>query len=117
MHIAYITVTVLGALANGYAAVLNFVGAESVRVVAERVHVPQRYMVPLGVLLAGGAVGLLSGLAVPMIGAAAAVGLIVYFIGAVSAHLRVRDPGLGGAAFFLALATCALLTNVADRVN
>jgi DoxX-like family len=113
MHTAYIAITVLGALANGYAAVLNFVGAESVRTVADRVRVPQRYMVPFGVLLAGGAIGLLSGLVVPAIGAAAAIGLIAYFIGALSAHLRARDAGFGGAAFFLGLATCALLTNLA----
>jgi len=112
MHIAYIAITLVAALANGYAAVLSFAGAESVRVVADRVHVSQRCMVPFGVLLAGGAIGLLSGLALPVIGAAAAVGLILYFIGAVTAHLRARDAGFGGAVFFLALATCALLTNL-----
>lgn len=114
MHIAYLTVTLVAALANGYAAALNFVGAQSVRDVADRVRVPQRYMVPFGVLLAGGAVGLLGGLVTPVIGAAAAVGLILYFTGALGAHLRSKDPGVGGAVFFLALAICALATNLAQ---
>jgi hypothetical protein len=48
-------------------------------------------MVPLGTLLASGAVGLLTGFAVPALGTAAAIGLVLYFICAVTAHLRVRD--------------------------
>jgi hypothetical protein len=112
MHITYLTVTLVGALANGYAAVLSFGGAESVRDVADRVHVSQRCMAPFGVLLAGGAVGLLGGLVVPVVGVAAAVGLVLYFVGAIGAHLRARDAGFGGAAFFLALAVGALVTNL-----
>jgi hypothetical protein len=39
MHVIYLVTTILAALANGYAACLNFVGAESVKVVADRVQV------------------------------------------------------------------------------
>ena len=113
MHVTYLVITILAALANGYAASLNFVGAESVKVVADRVQVSRRWMVPLGVLLASGAVGLLAGFAVPALGTAAAIGLVVYFICAVSAHLRVRDRQIGGAVFFLLLAAAALTTSVA----
>jgi hypothetical protein len=70
-------------------------------------------MVPLGVLLASGAVGLLAGFAVPALGTAAAIGLVVYFICAVNAHLRVGDRGFGGAVFFLVLAVTALTTSLA----
>lgn len=112
-YIAYIAVTVLAAFANGCAAVLNFAGAESVKLVADRVHVSQRYMVPFGVLLAGGAAGLLGGLVMPVIGAVSATGLVIYFTGALGAHLRARDAGVGGAVFFLSLAICSLVTNLA----
>ncbi len=112
MHVTYLVTTILAALANGYAASLNFVGAESVKVVADRVHVSRGWMVPLGALLASGAIGLLTGFAVPALGAAAGVGLIVYFICAVTAHLRVRDRQIGGAVFFLLLAAAALTANV-----
>ena len=91
MHITYVGITILAALANCYAASLNFVGAESVTVVADRVQVSRGWMVPLGTLLASGAVGLLTGFAVPALGTAAAIGLVLYFICAVTAHLRVRD--------------------------
>ena len=99
MHIAYVVVTIVVALANGYAAVLNFAGAESVRGVADEVRVSPRWMIPFGILLACGAVGLLAGFAVPVLGMAAAIGLVVYFICAVSAHIRVRDPKVAGASF------------------
>jgi hypothetical protein len=113
MHVTYLGITILAALANGYAASLNFVGAESVKVVADRVHISRGWMVPFGTLLAAGAVGLLAGLAVPPLGTAAAIGLVLYFICAVTAHLRVRDSGFGGAVFFLLLAAAALTSGAA----
>jgi hypothetical protein len=115
MHVIYLITTILAALMNGYAACLNFVGAESVEVVADRVQVSRRWMVPLGSLLACGAVGLLAGFAVPVLGVAAAGGLVLYFICAVRAHLRVHDYEIGGAVFFLFLAAAALITNVGYR--
>jgi hypothetical protein len=112
MYITYVVITILVALANSYAAALNFVGAESVKVVADKVQVSQRWMIPLGVLLASGALGLLIGFAVPALGVSAAIGLIVYFFCALSAHVRVRDPKVAGALSFLALAIAALIANL-----
>jgi DoxX-like family len=113
MYVFYLAITILAVLANGYAAALDFVGAESVKLVADRVQVSRRWMVPLGMLLASGAAGLVAGLAVPALGTAAAIGLILYFICAVSAHLRVGDRGIAPAAFFLLLAASALAANLA----
>lgn len=115
MHVTYLIVTTLAALMNGYAAVLNFVGAESVKVVADRLQISRRWMLPFGVLLASGSAGLLVGLAVPVMGTAAAVGLVLYFICALAAHLRAHDPHVGGASFFLLLAVAALSTTIAYR--
>jgi len=112
VHIAYLITTILAALANAYAASLNFLGAESVKLVADRVRVSRRWMIPLGALLAAGAVGLLVGFAAPALGTAAAIGLVVYFTCAVSAHLRVGDRQIGGAVFFLLAAVAALTTSV-----
>jgi hypothetical protein len=112
MHIAYLVITILAAAAYGYAACLNFVGAESVKAVADQVHVSQKWMVPFGTLLAAGAVGLLIGFAVPGLGTAAAIGLVAYFICALGAHLRVGDPQIGGAVSFLVLAVAALIAGL-----
>lgn len=115
MYIVYVVTSVLAALANGYAAFLNFVHAESVRVVADRVQVSQKWMIPFGILLASGAVGLVVGFAVPALGTAAAVGLVVYFVCALTAHVRVGDRGVGGAVVFLLLALAALAVDVVYR--
>jgi hypothetical protein len=115
MHIAYIAVTIVAALANSYAAALSLAGAESVRAVADEVRVSQKWMIPFGVLLACGAVGLLVGFAVPVLGTAAATGLVVYFTCALSAHIRVRDPRVGGAVTFFALAAAALVASIGDH--
>jgi hypothetical protein len=113
MHIVYIVTTLLAVVANSYAAGLNFVGADSVKAVADRLQVSRTWMIPLGTLLGSGAAGLLVGFAVPLIGKAAAIGLILYFMCALSAHIRVRDRQVGGAITFLALAVAALIANVA----
>lgn len=115
MNIVYLVTTTMAAIMVGYAATLNFVGAESVRAVADRVQVPRWWMLPFGVLLACGAVGLLLGMTAPALGTAAAIGLVLYFICALIAHIRVRDRHVGGALFFLLLAVAALITNVASR--
>lgn len=115
MDVPYVVITILAALANGYAASLNFVGAESVKVVADKVQVSQKWMIPLGVLLASGAVGLLTGFAVPVLGTAAAIGLVLYFVCAVGAHVRVRDPKVAGAVSFLVLAVAALIAGLGSH--
>jgi hypothetical protein len=48
MHVTYLVITILAALATGYAAFLNFVGAESVKVVADRRSAVQPQKVPVG---------------------------------------------------------------------
>ena len=116
MHVTYTVITILAVLAYSYAACLNFVGAESVKVVADKVQVSQRWMIPFGMLLASGAVGLLIGFAVPALGTAAAIGLVVYFICALGAHARVRDRQIGAALSFLVLAVAALIAAL-DRAR
>jgi hypothetical protein len=115
MHPTYVLITILVALANAYAAALNFVGAESVKVAASHVQLSPKWMVPLGTLLASGALGLLIGLAVPVLGTAAAAGLVLYFVCALGAHLRVRDRHVAAAISFLVLAVAALIADLAYR--
>lgn len=114
MDVAYHVVTVLAALAFASASCLNFIHHKMVVATAQRVRVPQSWMLPLGILLAAGAIGLLAGFAVRPIGIAAAVGLALYFVCAVGAHLRVRDYQLGNVAVFLSLAVAALAVNLSS---
>jgi uncharacterized membrane protein YphA (DoxX/SURF4 family) len=56
-----------------------------------------------------GAAGLVAGLFWWPIGVAAAIGLVLYFLGAVSAHLRVKDPAYAPAAVILLVAIAVLV--------
>jgi len=111
MHTAYV------ALAIVFAALLVFSGSGKIRrqphqvkVVHETVGVPLKYFGWLAACEFAGAVGLLLGIAWPLLGMAAATGLILYFVGAITAHLRVGDvKGIGPAAFMLGMAVAALV--------
>ncbi|MQA87361.1 MAG: DoxX family protein [Streptosporangiales bacterium] len=113
MFAAYVAVTILAAAANGSAAFANFVGHEYAKTQADKMRMPQSWRLPLGSLLAAGALGLLAGFVVPALGALAAGGLVLYYIGALGVHLRVRDYQLGPWAMFLSLAVAALAVNLA----
>jgi uncharacterized membrane protein len=116
MLAASIAVTVVAAIVYGYAAILNLTHHVSVTVFAERLRVPLSWMVPLGLLLGAGAAGLLAGFAVPALGTAAACGLVLYFLCATGAHIRVRDTLIRNWvswAAFLSLALAALAVGLA----
>jgi len=71
-------------------------------------------MTTLGTLKTAGAVGLLFGLiGVPLIGTVAAVGLILFFVGAIITHLRGRFYSFGLPVSFLLLAVAALVLGLA----
>lgn len=61
-----------------------------------------------------GAAGLIVGLFWWPLGVAAAIGLILYFVGALTAHLRVRDPGWPPAAVLFLVAVAALVLRLAS---
>lgn len=115
MFAAYIAVTLIAAAANGYAAYSSLTGAEFVKATADKIRVPRTWMIPLGVLLAAGALGLLAGFVVPVLETLAAIGLVLYFLGALGAHARAHNRQFGAPAAFLLVAVAALATNVAYR--
>jgi DoxX-like family len=90
MSIAHVVVTVLAAALVTFSAVSVFLGAEWVVKPLADYGVPSSWRVWLGTAKAAGAAGLLAGLFVPVIGIAAAIGLVLYFTGAVITVLRAR---------------------------
>ncbi|MEV6348390.1 DoxX family protein [Actinoplanes sp. NPDC051851] len=106
----YLTVTLIAAFLNGAAAVVYLIGHEYPRSQADIKGIPRRYVPVLGSLLAAGTLGLLAGLRFPLVGTLAAAGLLLYFTGALIAHLRVGSRNLVGWAVFFgtALATVAV---------
>ena len=80
--------------------------------------VPESWLTfPIGTLKTAGAVGLLLGvIGVPLIGTAAAIGLILFFVCALYTHVRARDYSsqFGLANGFLALAVASLVLGLAS---
>ncbi|UQS22953.1 MULTISPECIES: DoxX family protein [Amycolatopsis] len=108
----YVTVTVLTILLNAAIAVADFARARFVLANSAAVGVPASWLPVLGTLKAAGAAGLLLGLlGVRWIGIAAAAGLVLFFLGALIAHVRARVFGniaVPGLFFALAVASLAL---------
>ncbi|MEV0317823.1 DoxX family protein [Streptomyces sp. NPDC050658] len=115
MFVAYVTVTLLTAAANFWAACVDYVRSPQVLANMDAVSVPRSWLFPLGHLKLAGGVGLLTGFAVPWIGVAAGVGLVLYFTGAVLCHLRARVYTLQFPLAFWSLALASLLVGVAHR--
>jgi hypothetical protein len=110
MFVAYTVIAVLLALA------LLVSATAKLRRVPQLVEGLTGLGVPLGLFpfLAAceiaGAGGLVIGLWYPPLGIAAAAGLVLYFVGAVGAHLRGRDvTGLPSPAVLLAASAAALI--------
>ena len=109
MFTAYVAVTVLAAAANAFSATLDFIRYKQILINMAKVGVSESWITILGILKAAGALGLLIGIGVPLIGIAAAVGLVLFFVAAIITHLRARDYSFGLAVVFLLLAVAALV--------
>ncbi len=115
MFTAYVVVTVLAAAANFFSATLDCVRYKQVLINMAKAGVPESWITMLGILKAAGALGLLVGFGVPLIGTAAAVGLVLFFVAAIVTHLRARDYSFGLAVVFLTLAVAALVLELHAR--
>ena len=117
MHTAYLVVTLVFALMVSYSGVGKIRRHPlQVRAIHETVGVPLKYFPLLATCEFAGALGLVVGIWVALIGVAAGIGLVLYFVGAVVSHLRVGDfKGIGSAAFMLVLAAGALALRLLTR--
>lgn len=116
MFVAFVTVSIIGVVLNGAAAVTYLIGHEYPKTQADMKGIPRRYVPVMGTLLAAGTVGLLAGLADPLWGTVAASGLVLYFVGALIAHLRVGSRDIVAGIVFLIIAVAVLTLGVAYQV-
>ena len=116
MFAAYATVTIVASVFTGIAAVTYLIGHDYPKAQADMKRVPRSWIPVLGSLLAAGSLGLLTGFAVPLIGVLAAGGLVLYFLGALIAHLRVGSRQLVGWAVFFSTSIAALAMNLGYHV-
>jgi hypothetical protein len=108
----YLTLTIVAAVFTGTAAVTYLIGHEYPKAMADMKRLPRWWVPMLGMFLAAGSLGLLVGLALPVVGTIAAGGLVLYFVGALIAHLRVGSRKLAGWAVFFATVAATLVVNL-----
>lgn len=115
MFTAYIVVTLTTIAANAGMVVADLARAKMVLANGAEVGVPPSWIPMLATLKAAGATGLLLGLlGFRFLGIAAAVGLTLFFIGAIAAHVRARVfYNLAFPGTFLALAVASLVLAIA----
>jgi hypothetical protein len=90
MSTAHIVVTILAGLWVGYSAVSLLRRDKQIVKFLTDYGVPPSWFAWLGTAKAAGAVGLVIGLLVPVIGVMAGIALVLYFTGAVVTVIRAR---------------------------
>ena len=117
MFVAYVIVTIVAIVANTCVAITDVKQAKFVLANMDELGVSRSWLTPLGLLKGAGAAGLLVGLlGLRPLGIAAAAGLVLFFAGALTVHLRARvfhniaTPGA-----FLALAIASVVVAVAPH--
>lgn len=108
MHISALVLSVLLALAMLMSGSLKFFPTERITRLMAAVGVSGRALAALGTLQVAAAAGLLIGIWFVPLGIAAATGLILYFAGAIMAHLRASDPDWQAAAIHLVVSAGTL---------
>ncbi|MFF3574265.1 DoxX family protein [Nocardia jiangxiensis] len=115
--IALFVVTIVCIVANAAIALADYVPAGFVLKNSAEVHVPAWAVPYLATLKLAGALGLVAGLIwLPWLGVAAGVGLILFFVGAVVAHIRARvfyNLAFPGLYLLFALASAVYMVHVA----
>jgi hypothetical protein len=119
MYAAYVTVTIVAIAANAFSGIAAILRFKPILPGMARAGVPESWLTfPIGTLKTAGAAGLLLGITgVPLIGTAAAIGLILFFVCAIYTHVRAGDYSLQFALAngYLLLAVAALVLDVAVR--
>jgi hypothetical protein len=112
MRTAVVIVTLLAVAANAFSGIAALAHFRPILPGMVRAGVPESWLTfPIGTLKTAGAAGLLLGLlGVPLVGTAAAIGLVLFFVCAVHTHLLAGDYSsqLGLALGFLGLAVATL---------
>ncbi|WP_216209668.1 DoxX family protein [Amycolatopsis aidingensis] len=118
MHTAYLIVTILAIAANAFSGIVALTRFKPILPRMAAVGVPESWLVfPIGTLKTAGALGLLAGLlGMPLVGIAAAIGLVLFWVCAVHTHLLAGDDSPrsfvpGG--LFLSLAVGSLTLGIA----
>lgn len=114
MFIALVVLSVLIAAMLTMSALIKITRREPMVQAYAKLGVPDSWLTPLGAVLLAGAAGLLIGLWWAPIGIAAAIGLILYFIGGVGYHAKAKDwKNIATPVVILVLSVVVLMLRIA----
>lgn len=92
MHTAYLVVTLVAIACNGFSGLSALAHFAPIIPGMEKAGVPLSWLrFPIGTLKTLGALGLVVGLWIPVIGLAAAAGLTIFFVCAMYTHVLAHD--------------------------
>nr|WP_221383394.1 DoxX family protein [Actinoplanes polyasparticus] len=91
MFIAYVVIAVLLSLVLLLSARGDIMRDPKIIEPIKALGVPDSWFLPLGLVKIAGLLGLLAGIVYRPLGIAAAIGVVLYFLGAVITHLRAGD--------------------------
>ena len=111
MHLAALILSIVLGLAMLASGVMKLIRAPRIVALMAAVHVTPPQLTVLGALQVASTIGLIAGVIwFPPLAIAASIGLVLYFAGAIVAHLRAGDPAMQGAIAFLLLASAVTIT-------
>lgn len=113
MYIAVTAITVVMAFCGAWA---NFTHHPVPVDAARQVQVPEKWIRPIGGVFTAAALGLLAGIVFRPIGIAAATGLVLFFMCAIGAHVRVGDRHFGAAVVALMLSSATLVVTIGQTL-
>lgn len=114
MFIAYAVVAGLLALTLTASATFTLQRNAAITANMQKLGVPDSWLPRLAALKAAGAIGLVAGLWLAPLGIAAAIGVTLFFVGAIVTHLRAKDFEFTPAAVLMLLAVAALVLRAAS---
>ncbi len=91
MNIALIILTALLGLATAFSAVGKFSKNPKAVDMLRQLGITDSQIRTLGIVEVLGALGLLVGIWIPILGLLAAIGFVLYFLGALIKHVRAKD--------------------------
>lgn len=120
MGTAYVVVAWVTVAINAFSGIAALLHWKAILPGMVKAGVPESWLTfPIGTLKTAGAAGLLLGLVgVPVVGIAAAIGLVLFFVCALYTHIRAHDYSaqFGLAVFFLAMAVSTLVLAVSPQL-
>ncbi|GID30527.1 DoxX family protein [Paractinoplanes brasiliensis] len=113
MFIAYVVVAALLSLVLLMSARGDITRDPKITEPIKALGVRDSWFLPLGLVKIAGALGLLAGIVYRPLGIAAAIGVVLYFLGAVITHLRAGDKkGVGTPTVIMLVAVAPLVLGI-----